>query len=643
MLALLSLTALLVVASTAVTLRLSLAGRAERALVATLVGSALVLTVVYAVGFAGLLDRRWLIGASAATFAGAFLVPCIGPGIAAHSRAVGRELWSMARLPIDALVCTARERSFSFLGVVSLLLLLLWAFVATYVAQSDGWDGLGYHEPMLGYAIQERSLNVPAVVPRLVFFEAINGNPRHSEMISLWLVMLLDRRLIELPSTLAAPTFLLAIYLLCRRFGVERSPSIGLAAATLLMPGAALLLRSTYIDLHVAAFDLAALYLVLRPGFRSKDALISAVAIGLMLGIKVINLAWAPPLAVVALVRFWIAAGRERLGLAPALGWLALASLLLAWFGAAIYVRNWALFGSPIWPFGLTIRQLGIDFPGIQSGTDAAREQVKPLLDVWLAMAGPFKPGQDFPDTRVFGYGLATPYLWLPLGVLAVLVAAFRAVRALVRRLRGRVGEDRDALAFFLFAGYALLCVALSPGIWQARYNLHVLAMLLVAVACLLRGLAWRRVLEGLIAITLFVNVLYLHWARPGLNPGPARTLTLLGLDAERRAATKVIAWTVDDDVALAREQRLGPGDLVVYTRDVLFIGPLWNERYSNRVEYWPPEPPAAFMKRLDERNARWVVTWGGSNLGNALYGDPRWRALGRMSRTDIAFERVQP
>ena len=85
-------------------------------------------------------------------------------------------------------------------------------------------------------------------MPRVVFYEAINGLPRHCEMTALWLVGFVDRRLIELPNTLASPAFLLGVYLLAKRFGASPARAVveaGRKAGVTLTPaGAARPLRS---------------------------------------------------------------------------------------------------------------------------------------------------------------------------------------------------------------------------------------------------------------------------------------------------------------------------------------------------------------------------------------------------------------
>ncbi|MBI5535386.1 MAG: hypothetical protein HY898_21840 [Deltaproteobacteria bacterium] len=642
MVALLLLSVALFFASIGLAVRLQFPKRAESALVAMLLGSALLLVPVYGLGLTGQLYRGRLIAASAVVFLGALACSFIKTNARAHLKAILSASLSFWRLPIDGLRATWRERGLALVGAVSVLLIVVWSGVASYAASSDGWDGLGYHEPMIGYTIQDHGMIRPAVVQRIVFFEAINGNPRHCEMTALWMVMMVDRRLIELPNTFAAPMFLLAVYLLCRRFGVDVASSIGWACAAILMPGAILILRSTYIDLHVAAFSMSAVYLCTRPGFRVRDAWPSAVAVGLMLGAKVTNLAWAPPVGMMAMVLLGVhlVRGTQHRGkiLAVMAGALALAAVL----GGVLYVRNKVMFGSPIWPFGLEIKSLHINFPGLQSGADAAKEQHKPIADVWKAIVSPYKPGADYPDTRVFGYGMSVPFLLLPMGVIALVMALVDATRAILARLKQAPLEDEAVIVSFLVVLlYGLACGVFSPAIWQARYNLHVAAILVIACARLGAYASTLRLGTGAMAVTVLSNLAYLYWAEPGLQPGPKQLYQLLKLPAVERAARKMDHWTIDDDVARAREAHLKPGDLLVYTDSFLFIGTMWNEQYSNRIEWWPVAEPKDMMAAFDKRGAKWVVTGTFSPLATALSADKRWRRVGRMDQAATAYERA--
>lgn len=638
MLALVLLSLLALVAAAGVVHRVDLPGRAERALGALIVANALVLVPIYLLGLANVLYRHTLGATAFGLFALTFLLSSWGRDPRAHWRDAWALLGDAAALPADGLALAWRARSFAAVGLVATLAVILWSVVATWVGQSDSWDGMGYHEPMIGFALQNHGFR-PAPVPRVVFYEAINGLPRHCEMTALWLVAFVDRRLIELPNTLASPMFLLGVYLLAKRFGAAPARAVGWACATFLMPGAVLLLRSTYIDMQVGAFDLAALWFCARPGFRVRDGWLAAVAGALMIGAKTMNIAWAPPLLVLAVALVFLRArGRYGQAAVVTLGGLAIVLSL----GLVIYLRNLVVYHSPMWPWGFESARLGLHFPGIQLASEAAEEQLQPLETVWNNMVGVFRPGFDYCDTRVFGYGIATPLLLVPLACLAAALGVLNLFRALLWEHFGLTRPRAGAVAFGLFSGYFLGCAVYSPAIWQARYNLHLLAAVVIGAAWVTEAHGWRRLAEGVMAATVFANLVYLFWADPGLTPSPKKTWEMLAMPPLQRATVRHLEWAAEEHVAWVRESELR-GALTVFTAPMTFIGSNWNDQYSNRVEYWRDMAPERFLAELDRRDARWVTTRQADVYADALRASGRWRELGKMSFLDAAFVRIDP
>jgi hypothetical protein len=638
MLALVLLSLLALVAAAGVVRRIELPGRAERAFGTLILTNALVLVPVYVLGLANVLYRRTLGATGFAFFAAVYVLSSWRRDPRRHWRETWRDLGDMAALPADALRLTWGARSFAAVGLAATIVIIAWSVVATWVGQSDSWDGMGYHEPMIGYALQNHGFR-PAPVPRVVFYEAINGLPRHCEMTALWLVAFVDRRLIELPNTLASPMFLLGVYLLAKRFGATASRAVGWACATFLMPGAVLLLRSTYIDMQVGAFDLAALWFCTRPGFRVRDGWLAAVAGALMIGSKTMNIAWTPPLLLVAVALVFLRAqGRTRDAVGVTIGGLAIVASL----GLVIYLRNLVVYHSPMWPWGFESARLGLHFPGIQLASEAAQEQLQPLDTVWKNMVGVFRPGFDYCDTRIFGYGIATPLLLVPLAALAAAVGVTNLLRALLWEHFGLTRPPAGSIAFGMFSVYFLGCAVYSPAIWQTRYNLHLLAAVVIGAAWVCEVHGWRRLAEGVMSATLFANLVYLFWAEPGLTPGFEKTWEMLAMPTLQRATTRHLEWTLEERVAWVRETELR-GALTVFTAPMTFIGSNWNDAYSNRVEYWRDMEPERFLAELDRRNARWVTTRQEDVLASALRESGRWRELGKMSFLDAAFVRVEP
>ena len=169
-------------------------------------------------------------------------------------------------------------------AVTALAFALVWTALLTYLLPSDAWDGVWYHDLAVGYALQRHGYSEVDLPPG--GFQQAFGYPRNSEMSSLWFVIFADRKLIELPSVLAAIPLALGVYCLCERYGKGASvASLLWAVAMVLLPGARLQMRTTYVDLLFAAMTVVAFYFASDPDLRSDGRTIMAsVAIGLALG-----------------------------------------------------------------------------------------------------------------------------------------------------------------------------------------------------------------------------------------------------------------------------------------------------------------------------------------------------------------------
>ena len=191
------------VAALLATTRLRYGSRAETLLTACLLWNFIILLPIHALGVAGVLYRSTLGWSS-------FLISSavIGASFARVDSWEGflREGWQtahdVARLPFEALTISFQRRSLVFVGLVAVLSVLSWTAWMAYLAPSDAWDGIWYHETMIGYAIQNHGYATMHLPMNLT--QQANGYPRNCEMTGLWFVIFTDRRLVELPNSLMA-------------------------------------------------------------------------------------------------------------------------------------------------------------------------------------------------------------------------------------------------------------------------------------------------------------------------------------------------------------------------------------------------------------------------------------------------------
>jgi hypothetical protein len=621
------------VASIAVAERAEMEGRAERLLAAFTIWLGIVELPTYGLAWANVLYPGLLAGVSAAVSAAALVLSGVGRRPGEHVRIVLAALHSMLKLPGDGLVAMARQRSFAFVGLLASLGMIAWSALAAYLAPQAGWDGLWYHDTIVGYAVQNHGFSI-VDIPETLF--AVNNFPRTAETLALWFVAFGDRALIELPNSVMLVPLMAGVYVMARRYTPDKAFAVGCASAIALMPGTYLELRSTYIDVTVAAFFVGALHFATRPRLRLRDAWMAALLLGLLLGSKTLALSWTPIIGVVLLVRVLAANAPTRPAATAAT--ILLGTMLLLAVGAPNYIRNWIVYKSPIWPWGLDVKLLHIHWPGnVQVLGAPAREPPS----FFGTMLSPPVPGRDWPDQKEHGYGLGLPLLVLPLGVLGFSKALADFVVGVLRR--GAI--DARTTNVLYVAAPTLATMWLAPDLLMARYNIHVPVALLLLTAYLLVTGAWVRVREGVTATVIVTSLLLFYWAGPGWGMGWSTVKALWHLSPHERAGMHVMEYLPEAKVVAARETELGRGDVVAWSEGILFPGELWNERYANKVVWIPSSlGTEKMLARADEIGAKWYVVSGYSAENSVLKSRPGWQEIGQLSTTApamMAYRRV--
>jgi hypothetical protein len=246
-------------------------------------------------------------------------------------------------------------------------------------------------------------------------------------------------------------------------------------------------------------------------------------------------------------------------------------------------------------------------------------------------VTAPPKPGYDYPDTKQFGYGLALPFVLVPLAAVGLVLALVSAV--FERLAGGRYGTAANLLLTILAPAISQMK---SPALWLARYNFHVIvAVLLIVAYCLGRK---ERFLDAIATLTCATGLMSLYWAEPAWFVNAKQLRHYMSMSARERATYSTIGWSIDHPAARARENELGPGDILAFSEDGEFYAILWNERFSNRVQFLPMSSAPAMMRALDSMGAKWFVT---SRLTAAFDASPTWQRVGNVSGAPVvAFRR---
>jgi len=617
---LIALTVLAALAALGIAVRAAPGGRAELGILATLVFFALLVTPVYLLGYTGHLTAPLLASLSAPLFGAAFLASAWRRGVRRHLHDTLDHALAILSMAPDGLRQALGARSVVLVGLLwSAGVIGLSAWIM-YLAPSESWDGLFYHEPMVGLAIQNHGFAV-VNLPLIEAVQAVNGYPRLCESVALWFVIFTDKTFIEIGNTLAAPALMWAVYAIARRFG-DRVIAMGWAAVTLLMPAMWTQLSSSMIDVEVAFFLLAALYFCTRPRYRVRDAVCATLAMLLVTGSKSTALVWVPPLAVIAYGRLVLHHWRDRRWASVAV--IGGGAALMIGLAALTFVRNWVVFKNPMWPITYEIPRLGIHWAGLQT-----LESMVP--DPPLATLASVKYGLPIGgvgDVIRRDYGYAVPWVLVPLGGLALGFALFASIRELVFK------QGRRAVELIVLTFPALIALRLSPSLSIARFNVHIVTSLMFAISWLAGQRRWHRWGEGAVSAAIVLSIMPFFWMQNwywGTNP--QGLAVLLKHSREERASMNTASFQMPPAVARLRELELGRGDRVAYTQELAFSGVLWNFRFSNRVEYIPFTRADEFLERLTQFRPKWVAVGGSSPGRAALDTRPRdWEFVGEAA-----------
>jgi hypothetical protein len=645
LLAMVALNAMVAVAAFALSTRITKDRGAELWLVWFVVASELILLPTHALALLGSL--------TAGSLATSVTVLCTA-SLVLLTRNVGLRAWrvELGAASYEAVVRVVRLlRRLVEGGPVSIAAALLffgcllWALLLTYLLPSESWDGVWYHDLIVGYTIQNHGYAAIAL-PRSGFTALVqeaNAFPRNSEMLSLWFSIFWNNRLIELPNTLAVLPLGAATYALCVRYGRSAAWAFVWVAALALVPGARLQLRSTYVDVHFAAYLVTAFYFCTHEKLGGRITLVAIGALALTFGTKTNSLFTVPLLAALAVVFTALAAGPRR-----ALLWSAVGVPFILGTGGFMYLLAYKRFGSPLWPFAMH-GKMGLHFDGPIDFSFLVDKDPRTIVD---ALTEPPVFGHNFPDPSWDGFGLAAGFVLLPFALLAYLGVVIRVINGLARAWASRSSlAAPDAALVRLVAIAALSAFAFLKGTTQggSRFHLHLLAMAAVTIHAFAALYGPRGATSLATAATaLATNAMNWYWAKPAWDAPPERVAALLAMEPLQRLGKGA---QLSAELAPLRERELGEGTLVLWCDDDPYPWPfpslLWNEHFSNRLLYEPAGDGASFLDRAESLNARWVMISSASVVGREIERRRgRWERVGPLrkdSASVVVYRRSRP
>lgn len=232
--------------------------------------------------------------------------------------------------------------------LIALLLIvlgvLLLSLVLIYVVPPNNNDALSFHVARIVRWKQQGSY-FPWETPfiwQLTF-------PVNAQLTYLWTLLMsgTDHFIANIPFLAGVLTSVL-VYLFSREFGFSRRGSAFAGLIWLSFPVVQLHLSSVRHDLISTWLFVSLVYFFHRwvKDKQHSDLLLSALALGLVLGTNFSIAAYLPGFALLALTGVWI----YKVTFRQALLWMCAALLAFGLFSSTIYISNQVHFGSPVGP-----------------------------------------------------------------------------------------------------------------------------------------------------------------------------------------------------------------------------------------------------------------------------------------------------
>ncbi|NOZ67792.1 MAG: hypothetical protein GXP46_00755 [Deferribacteres bacterium] len=509
----------------------------------------------------------------------------------------------------------------ALLCVFSLFVIMLcWMVFLGYLFPSYTWDSLWVHLPSVGYTLQNGAIQVN---PAYSFIDiVVNVLPQNMELFFVWNVIFLkSSTLVDLSPLVLTLAGMLIIYGMAVKLGMRENHAIWASLLFFFTPVILLLSVSNYVDVPVAVLFLAAINFLMygMPGYRAGNTgkvekvpvLISGVATGILLGTKGSGPLFVAVLSIAIIIQEAVKHVKQYGGplrplsfakkaLMPYLVLFILPALL---WGGYWYIKNWVVYNNPLYTTDISVMNVTI-FKGLFKGIiDPAPEVITKLTPlgrlfyVWLERVPYY-----LYDSRLSGFGPMWFILFLPAAALAVLHAV-----------------KREEYGFLFVSAILVFTFVIYPRNWYTRYVIYIVALGPLSFGMTLDYFSRRaKILKA--AALLLVCYTFLTANSPCIMPEKIREF--IQLPPRERTIARLAPFNID---VHARQEygywtwisnNVREGDTLAYTFDPLFLTPLWNSNFSNRIIYIRADTYKAWLKELEKNNATYVVIKRNSTEG---------------------------
>ncbi|MBI5194715.1 MAG: hypothetical protein HZA10_00165 [Nitrospirae bacterium] len=495
------------------------------------------------------------------------------------------------------------------------LIYLCYMIFIGWLFPSYTWDALWYHLPIAGYIMQGGAIQENPAPSFIDLF--INIFPKNMELFFLWNIIFLKSDIIaDLSQLLFTIAGVFTVYSIAVKMRIKEEHAVYSALLFFFTPIVILQSTTNYIDIAVSVLFLIAVNFLMYDGAenyaknesvlnRLKENKIPVLLSGLTTGILLGSKGSGPIFALVLVVILTLKNVLKNFNFLKTdalrithhtLRFYSLYFILPAFLlGGYWYVKNWVLYNNPVYPINITIFNTTL-FKGLYGGIIDPPPQVfkgltlpAQLFYVWLERVEYY-----LYDSRLSGFGPVWFILFLPTVVFS-LVSAVK-------------NKNYD----FLFVSAILIIIFLVyPRNWNTRYVIFIVGLGAVSFGTALDYFCvkgkWLKIIALLLAVYTFLTA-----NSPCIMPSKIREF--VRLPAKERSISRHAPFNID----LHARQEYGcwiwignnivRGDTLAYTFEPLFLSPLWNSAFSNRIIYIKSESYNEWLENLKKNNVTYVL-----------------------------------
>jgi len=258
-------------------------------------------------------------------------------------------------------------------------------------------------------------------------------------------------------------------------------------------------------------------------------------------------------------------------------------------------IKNWVVYGNPLYPVEISFSN-HIVFKGLIGGIiepmPGVLERLSPLsrlIYTWMERVEYY-----FYDSRLSGFGPIWFILLLP-SVLIAIPYTFK----------------KRNFNFLLISTILLIIFSIYPRNWNARYVIFILSF-----GCLSFGMTldYFETRQNIIKFITMLLIIYTSVTANSPCIMPSQVKRFLDLPVKERTIARHAPFNID----LYARQEYGlwiwisnnilEGDVLAYTFEPLFAGPLWNSSFSNKVVFVKSENYKQWIEELKNQKTTYVL-----------------------------------